>query len=298
MITDPRPVVVAGIDGSARSLAAARWAAEEARRRQQSLQLLHSTHLPVIGYPAFGYPAEFIEEIENQGQQVLDQAVRELHRDHPELTVDTVLTRTDPRVALVEASDGAALTVVGSLGGGRTREVMLGSVALHVAAHGRSPVAVVPDDRRPRRGPVLLGVDGRADSEPAVGYAYDEASVRGVDLVAVLTFDPWARQGFARRPITIAASETQEERALISEQLAGWAQKYPDVRVHEHVFRGQPADCLLGYAAHGPVAQQPQLIVVGSRGRGALTGLLLGSTSHAVIANAGCPVVVVRPSAH
>ena len=70
---------------------------------------------------------------------------------------------------------------------------------------------------------------------------------------------------------------------MLSEQLAGWCDKYPDVQVDEQVFRGRAADCLLGYAGHAPLQLQPQLIVVGSRGRGGLTGLLLGSTSQAVI---------------
>jgi nucleotide-binding universal stress UspA family protein len=214
---------------------------------------------------------------------------------HPDLEVGVLQTHSDPRRALVDASDGAALTVVGSRGSGRAREVLLGSVALYVAAHGRSPVAVVPYDRDERQGPVLVGVDGRADSEAAVGLAFDEASVRGVELVAAMALDSWAGRGSAHRSITVDATESQEGRAVISEQLAGWAEKYPDVRVRQYVVRGSAEECLLGYAGHAPLVQQPQLIVVGSRGRGGLAGVVLGSTSHAVIARAVCPVVVVRP---
>jgi nucleotide-binding universal stress UspA family protein len=112
-----------------------------------------------------------------------------------------------------------------------------------------------------------------------------------------MAFDNKARQGFAHRSITLEVGEAQEEHAVISEQLAGWAEKYPDVRAHEYVFRGPAAECLIGYAGHAPLVQQPQLIVVGSRGRGGLTGFVLGSTSHAVIAHAACPVIVVRPPA-
>jgi nucleotide-binding universal stress UspA family protein len=139
-------------------------------------------------------------------------------------------------------------------------------------------------------------VDGSEHSAAAVGYAFDEAAVRGAAVVAVLAFDGWARQGFARRPTGYDEADTQEHHAIISEQLAGWVEKYPDVPVRQEVFRGSAADCLVGYARHAALVQQPQLIVVGSRGRGALTGLLLGSTSHALIAHAGCPVVVVRPA--
>ena len=295
MSTHPRPLVLVGVDGSPQSIAAAQWAAEEAVRRRQSVQLLYSASLPVIGYPALGYPADFIEFTDREGRRMLDRVAQQLTALHPDLEVGTVLTRTDPRRALVDASDGAALTVVGSRGGGRMQEVLLGSVALHVTARGHSPVAVVPYDRDDRQGPVLVGVDGRADTAAAVGFAFDEAAVRGADLIAVMAFDNKAGQGFARRSITFEVCEAQEEHAVISEQLAGWSEKYPDVQVHEYVFRGQAAECLIGYAGHAPLAQQPQLIVVGSRGRGGLTGFVLGSTSHAVIAHAACPVIVVRP---
>jgi nucleotide-binding universal stress UspA family protein len=294
MVKYPRPVVVAGVDGSPASLAAARWAAAEASRRRQSVQVLYSTHLPVSGFPPYGYSAEFLEYGDIHGRSVLDKVVHEIHSEYPDLEVGTVLTRSDPKRALVDASDGVALTVVGSAGNGRVQEVLLGSVALHVAAHGLSPVAVVPGDLEPRQGPILVGVDVHAASEAAIGYAFDEASVRGVGLVAVMAFDSWSRQGLARKPIALDATESPDEHALISEQLAGWVEKYPDVPVREHVFRGRPAESLIGYAGHAAPAQQPQLIVVGSRGRGGLTGLMLGSTSHAVIANAACAVVVVR----
>jgi nucleotide-binding universal stress UspA family protein len=82
----------------------------------------------------------------------------------------------------------------------------------------------------------------------------------------------------------------------MSEELAGWREKYPDVQVRQEVLRGQAADCLLGFAEHAPQAERPQMIVVGSRGRGGLTGFFLGSTSHALICHSKCPVIVVRPA--
>jgi nucleotide-binding universal stress UspA family protein len=260
------------------------------------LQLLCSVYLPVVGYPMVAYPAEFVEYARTQAGSMLERVRTEITEEHSDLEVTTTLTRTEPRTALVEASENVALAVVGCLGSGRVQEVLLGSVALHVSAHARSPVAVVPYDTDRRGGPVLVGVDGAAHSEAAAAFAFDEAALLGVGVVAVMAFDGWTRQGFASRPITFDADESREEYAVISEQLAGLAQRYPDVPVHEHLFRGHAADCLLGYAGHAPLEQQPQLIVVGSRGRGGLTGLLLGSTSHTVIAHAACPVVVVRPA--
>jgi len=290
-----RPVVVVGVDGSLESSAAARWAADVAARRHEELQLIYSGFLPVLGYPAMGYPIGFVEQADQQGRNLLTKIAREIQTRQPGLTLATEQVQSDPRQALVDASRAASLTVLGNRSGSRLQDVMVGSVALHVAAHAYSPVAVVPADHHPRGGPILVGVDGSANSTAAIAFAFDEAAVRGVDLVAVLTFDDWASQGMASRPLASSSAGTQEHHAVMSEELAGWREKYPDVQVTEQVFRGQAADCLVGFAEHAPAAQRPQMVVVGSRGRGGLTGLFLGSTSHALISHASCPVVVVRP---
>jgi nucleotide-binding universal stress UspA family protein len=291
----PRPRVVVGVDGSPESAAAARWAADEAARRHDGLQLVYSGFLPVLGYPAMGYPIGFVEQADQQGRDLLADTTREVQARQPGLAVTTEQVQSDPRQALVDASRAASLTVLGNRGGGRLQDVMVGSVALHVAAHAYSPVAVIPQGHQLRGGPILVGVDGSANSTAAIAFAFDEAAVRGVDLVAILTFDDWATQGMASRPLEFDIAATQQQHAVMSEELAGWREKYPDVQVHQEVMRGQAADCLVGFAEHAPPAQRPQMIVVGSRGRGGLTGLFLGSTSHALISHASCPVVVVRP---
>jgi nucleotide-binding universal stress UspA family protein len=204
----------------------------------------------------------------------------------------------DPRPALVDASAGAALTVVGTRGGRRIPEVLLGSVALHVAAHGRSPVAVIsPKAAQSRTGTVLLGVDGSRTSESAVAYAFAEADRREATLDAVLVWDDVALRRYAgQRSSTseeIGKLEDEEEHAVLAEQLAGWRDKFPDVPVRQVIVHGRPADALLHYGLQSD-ATRPQLVVVGSRGRGGLTGLLLGSTSQSLICHAPWPVVVVR----
>jgi len=95
--------------------------------------------------------------------------------------------------------------------------------------------------------------------------------------------------------VEIGQLEDEEEHAVLAEQLAGWRDKYPDVPVRQIILRGRPADALLHYAARSE-AIRPQLVVVGSRGRGGLSGLLLGSTSQSLICHAHWPVIVVRGS--
>jgi len=290
------PVVVVGVDGSTESLVAAQWAAREAEHRHLTLLLLHAFNVvPVVGVPTYGIQPDMSEWMRAAGRDILDRAADEIRESFPDLEVGVELVSADPRPALVRASEDASLTVVGTRGGGRIPEVVLGSVALHVAAHGRSPVAVIsPAAPAPSTGPILLGVDGSGTSEAGVEFAFDEAAVRGAELEAVLVWDDLAMRGFARDEPLGGLLEDEEEHAVLAEQLAGWRDKYPDVIVRQVVRRGRPADALVRYGRLKPVGQHPQMVVVGSRGRGGLTGLLLGSTSQSLICHSPWPVVVVR----
>jgi nucleotide-binding universal stress UspA family protein len=143
----------------------------------------------------------------------------------------------------------------------------------------------------PTEGPVVVGVDGSATSDAAVATAFDEASWRGADLVAVHSWLENAADAELLRPGDAEwARIEQNEAEVLAERMAGWQEKYPDVTVRRVLAQGKPVERLLEYAVGA------QLIVVGSRGRGGLTGMLLGSTSGALIYHATCPLLVVRPT--
>ncbi len=289
-------VVVVGVDGSAESAHAADWAAHEAARRHATLHVLTAFRPYPAGLPGVPEAGEYTAGWPAIGQALVDGVVGRLQDRHPGLTVEGEYRLCDPRPALVQASRSAVMTVVGNRGSGRLPEVLTGSVALHLAARGESPVAVVPlpaGAEIPMTGPVLVGVDPLGSSQPALDLAFDEAARRGVELIAVLAGDRLvAHQGFARRPVRPLAVELEEDEAVLSEQLAGWAAKYPEVTVHARLMNGRPARCLARFAElTGSVP--PQVTVVGSRGHGSLAGLVLGSTSHELIAAATGPVLVV-----
>jgi nucleotide-binding universal stress UspA family protein len=292
--------ITVGVDGSLESLTAAHWSAKEAEMRHLSLRIRLAVNEPVAGHSDDVFPPPVIEAARSVSRARLDRAASFIRDLHPDLDVQAALEIGDPRRALVAASKDTALTVVGSRGRGRLTEVLVGSVALHVAAHAHSPVAVVPPatdlsvDGRDR--PVMLGVDGGVSGAAAVGYAFEEAAVRATRLLAVLVLDdtePWlADEGRPPRRPTL-------DRALdqLSGQLAPWTEKYPSVPVEQIVRRGRPAPALLECLHRGPDRDRPGLFVVGSRGRGGLSGLLLGSTSQHLIARGTVPVIVVRPEA-
>ncbi|NUT91962.1 MAG: universal stress protein, partial [Saccharothrix sp.] len=206
-----------------------------------------------------------------------------------DVEVESVLEHSGAAGAMVWESERARLVVLGSRGLGGFTGLVVGSVAVAVAAHGRCPVVVVRGEDR-ADGPVVVGVDGSPASEDAVDFAFEAASARGVPLKAVHAWSDFLVDGPYGSRLTVdwAQVEAAEQR-LLAERLAGRAEKYPDVVVQRLVVRDRPVRALLAEA------EGAGLLVVGSRGHGGFTGMLLGSTSQALVHHATCPLAVVRP---
>ena len=292
-------VVVVGVGNSTPS-AAVDWAATEAGRRGATLQLLMAYDAS-IALPNRGgaIPPDPFTQGRAAGLEALAALQVRLAGTHPRLPVTTGLRHAVAHRALVRASEHALLTVVGTHRTGQARTALLGSVAGRVAAAAYGPIAVVPRSTAPTEpqdgGPVWVALDGSADSNDALAFALQEASLRHVPLVAIHS---WTDQhhsalltGF---PLEVARLRRDQEERLLAEQLAGWSEKYPDVNVTTRVLRGAPAESIVNYSNSITSSSQPTLLVVGSRGRNELTNLLLGSTSQALIAHGPCPVVVAR----
>jgi nucleotide-binding universal stress UspA family protein len=285
-----RNLVVAGIDGSRCARKAAQWAAAEAIRRHGALRLIHAYSLPPAGYSGYNpYPATLLTQLREDGQALLAGTAAGLGQEHPALNISTEQTHGVTATVLQQASKNAVLTVVGAHGKHR---ITLGSVAAEIANKNPVPVAVIRPGEAHTNGPVIVGIDGSPASESAIAFAFDAAALRGAPLIAVHAWTDPALDGPVPSysaavvdPQPIAESEG----VLLGEQLAGWAGKYPDVPVQQVVAHDRPAAALLKYAGTA------QLIVVGTRGHGKLASMLLGSTSHALINRAECPVVVARP---
>ncbi len=291
-----REFIVVGVDDSDPALGAAHWAADEASRRHCEVRLIHAFTLPAVaGYPEFaGSSGELQAAMRRDGDELLDRVAADLRRHYPDLLVTTRVGYERPPVVLRAESADALLTVVGSGGESRFSGALLGSVTLAMASTGPAPVAVVHHgDRVAATGPVVLGVDGTATGEDAVAFAFHEASIRGTELLAVHVWNDLVVPGSHRlqNPLVDPERIQQQEREVLAERIAGWAEKYPDVPVRQILVEGRAVPSLLEYAAHA------QLLVVGSHGRGGFAGMLLGSTSHALIIHSAAPVVVVRSGA-
>ncbi|MFI6270836.1 universal stress protein [Micromonospora zamorensis] len=281
------PVVVA-VDGSTSAMEAVRVAAREAVTRGRPLRVVHAFIWALYGVslePAPGAPAN--AGFRRQAEQLVAEAVTEACKVAPELAVTGAIVEGAPTpMLLVEARD-AALLVLGSRGLGGFGGLLIGSVAVQVSARADCPVLVVKGEAR-ADGPVLVGVDGSDLSAQALGFAFEEASLRGTDLVAVHAWIiPAAPSDLLPIANDVEALIAEEERVL-AEAIAGWSERYPDVPVRRRVAYGAPARMLVEESATA------QLTVVGARGRGALAGMLLGSVSHTVLHHSHSPVVIVR----
>jgi nucleotide-binding universal stress UspA family protein len=139
-------------------------------------------------------------------------------------------------------------------------------------------------------GQVVVGVDGSEASQPAIGYAFAYAASTGRSIVAVHTWwwEPLEGTSLGEPWMGDWTEIASQEATVVSESLAGWADRYPDVPVRSHIVRGDPVVELLDQSAGA------NLLVVGSRGRGGFIGLLLGSVSRRVLKRATGPVAVVR----
>ncbi len=301
MPESPTGLIVAGIDGSVSAHGAARWAARDAERRNATLRLVHAVSVPAAGgYLEPTLSRAVVREHLRSKANVLVQAAADLiSEDHPDLRVETVVQDGAPVKVLLEQSRAATVaTVVGADGAGRLAGAFFGSVTARLAAHGNGCIVIAREEPRHHPagpGVVAVGVDGSAHSRAAVGFAYEEAALRGATLLAIHTWnDKPLNHALGAYPLDINADGIDDrEHRLLESELAGWEQKYPDVPVRMRVLRGRPAPNLLRYASHTGT-HPAQLIVVGSRGRGGFAGLLLGSTSQAVMTHAGCSVAIVH----
>jgi nucleotide-binding universal stress UspA family protein len=251
--------VVAGVDGSASGLVAARFAAEEAVLRDCPLRVVHGFVWPAYHVPKYA-------DLRRDAERIVREAVAAASALAPRSLVSGHVVDGEPGAVLRVECRTAALAVLSPSDPAHHRAAV-DSVVEYVAARTRCPVMVAHPVRQ-TGGPVLVGVDGSADSAAAVRFAAFEAAARDTDLVAVHVE---RGEGDADGPLSNALAEAQ--------RAAG------HVKVQQRWIRGDPRETLVSESATA------QLVVVGARGH---FRTLLGTVSYALLRNAHCPVAIVR----
>ncbi|GAA0505197.1 universal stress protein [Paractinoplanes deccanensis] len=279
-----RHPIVVGADGTAHSKAAVRWAAREAYRRGLPLRVTHVFDWE-WGEARYDMSNGYFDEARKHAEGITGNAVHEARVAARDVDVegDALVGHAVARL-LAEAED-AELMVLGNRGRGGFGSLLLGSVSRRVATHATCSVVVV----RGRggdltEGPVVVGLDASAMADRVLEVAFEEAAGRGARLSVIR----------AQAPVGYVAGDVElpepsaEERARVEEQVAPWRAKHPGVPVDVTLVHDGAAAALAEASAHA------QLVVVGSRGRGVVTGTLLGSVGLQLLHHADCPVYIVR----
>lgn len=285
-------VVLVGVDGSSESLDALDWAIARVKVTGQPIHIVCAYSLPSFTASSLegGYAALDDSAIRQGAQAVIDEASKRVQDAGLEVTAS--LRTGDPAGVLIELSRSSALVVVGTRAGGGFADRLLGTVSSALPAHSHCPTVVVPAHRGGSAfTPVkrmVIGVDGSDPSAGALREAISEALVWGADLTAVSAVPMSAGVGvLAWLPTAVDRESVLEDVRKSLDEAVDQALEGRQLEVHRHALDGNAAALLAEFST------AVDLVVVGTRGRGGFTGLLLGSTSQAVLNHSTCPVMVV-----
>lgn len=287
-----RQHVVVGVnelfdEGSEAALA---WAAREAAARHTTLRIVCAYETVLSAVPP-GLDVGGGTLRHRTAERVVTMAARQAAEWLPPDRIVAAAVDGPTLGVVVDETREAALLVLGSRGLGALGSAVHGSVGVGAAARADCPVVVVrgPAGEPAEGARIVAGVDTTAASQDVLEFAFDLAARRDVPLQVVLCWHPdllasmqWRRE----QPPPAKAL------AWLSEAVAGWREKYPDVEVTTAVFRERAPKGLVD------ISEAQWLLVVGRTSRHPVAQALLGSTSHGVLHHATLPVAVVpTPSA-
>jgi nucleotide-binding universal stress UspA family protein len=223
--------IVVAVDGSAASNSAACWAARDAAMRNIPLTVVHAVVTPTATWPPVPYPDSLAVKLEDEGKKAVLHAIKIAEDAMPadrKVAINRELVYSTPALALIKMSDQAEMIVVGTTGRGLLARGVLGSVSSTVVRQASCPVAVIHDEDLPDpNAPVLVGIDGSQVSELATAIAFDQASRRGVDLIAL---HAWSDVMASELELDWSVVEPEAERSLGSSSksqnprsLSSWA---------------------------------------------------------------------------
>ena len=287
--------ILVATDGSPAANLAVDWAAREAVLHRLPLSILHVVESPSVAmFPQVPMPLELIDLLNQKGQDILEAAMKtaEQATAGEDLAIRTELLTAGVLPLLIDLSKDVHMIVVGCRGLGAVGRRLLGSITWGLLHHAKGQVAIIHGEAPPgsdpaSTAPVVVGIDGSPASESATAVAFDEASRRGVELIAV---HAWSDMRVYELPGCEVSALRREAELALGERLAGWQEQYPEVVIRRVVDMDRPKDLLLEQS------NSAQLTVLGSHGRGGFAQMLLGSVSSAVAESARTPVLVVRPS--
>lgn len=276
--------IIIGVDGSEQSRSALGWGLQRATERGASVELLH-----VADDSFLSESVAFLSEAQRASEQMLEAEVAYAKSLGFEGEVVGTAVVGHPIAEVEEASKHADLLVLGAHEGSKWAGSFFGTRAVKIAAVAHCPVAVIPIQAEDPTKGVVVGIDGSEASKDAIAYAAEEASRRRTDLTAVYAWMPPLTPGLEYLwSEELVESQRSAAEEAIAIGVAGLSSRYPDLEVHREIVQAAPVAALV------QAGEGAELLVVGSRGRGAISRLLLGSVSHGVLQALPCPIIVTR----
>lgn len=274
--------LLVGIDGLAASERALEWAI--AREGVTELTILVVVDVPRTE----AMFADFNASEFAQAERLVNDAKAHVLARRPEITVKAEAVPGDLVDVMEERSQDVDLVVIGA----HDRTTLRGTRAIRIAATSAAPVILVPAESPVEErtgGGVVVGVDGSEMSERAIAFAAAEAARRGEPLIAVTAWHLPASFGSEYVSVPELAQALEEDaREASSLSLAGLATAYPDLVIERVIASGDAVTVLCD------VGEDASLVVVGTRGRGPIRRLLLGSVSHSLLLRVHSPLAIVR----
>lgn len=285
------PLVV-GVDGSASSLRALDWAADEAERMGLPVRIVHASLWERYEIAEPSPHGMAIPSAQVPDETLLDSALNRVRRRVPDLEVHAEELTQDPESALLDQARNASALITGSRGRGPVAELLLGSVSLALAARARCPVIVVrgsDDSVKARHHRIVLGVGDHATTGAAALFAIREAQARGCLLEAVRAWRCPADESADDPRLATGPAHQHQERAaaLIADALRGPVTEHPGVEVVATACEGPAHKVLRDRSATA------DLLVLGARRRHSHLGLQIGRVAHTLLHHADCPVAIV-----
>ncbi|RSX54911.1 universal stress protein [Bifidobacterium dolichotidis] len=279
--------ILVGVDGSHASYKATWWAANYAKHAGLSLQIVCAYSLP--SYAAVSFDSSYTAVSDDQtahqdAQEILSKAKAIANEQGVE--AQTLIVTGDPSSVFVELSRNYNLIVIGNRGKGGLAERLLGTTSSSLPAYAYCPIVVVPytdDDGN------LLHLNNHI-TRVAVGSDDTKWGIKALDIAAA-----FSGQWDAELDVicVVPASKNAAEDALakaeaeLDERLAPIEEKYPNLTIRRSIVQGN------AIATLSKASCNHDIVVVGSCGRGGLSGLLMNSTSQGLLQHSSSPVYVV-----
>ncbi len=276
--------ILVGVDASHGSRTAARWALEEARRRNAEVLAVYAWHVPAMAYSAPGYGVSSADDFVAGGLALIDDAIGE--SSVQDVKVEPRVVEGSPAKVLSHEADqpDIELVVVGSRGHGGVTGLLLGSVSHALSHQCPKPLVIVPQAGSvDARGRIVVGIDGSSDADTALRWAAREAHWREATLQVILACSDEKFAHYVEesgRQSSVAAGQEIVDAAIAALGPTG-------VTIERAAVEGRPAQVLVDAAGSA------DLLVVGTRGLGRAREAIQGSVSHACAHQSPVPVAII-----